>query len=122
MLSELVRQIQKGDHAAEAQFRGALEPQLVRIVRRALCAGSSTTQLDHRILAETHLVFWELHSEPQAREAVIRQVALRLCRSILERLQSRPADRPCRDGATQDETLLAAGTLLVDSLNKVHLD
>ncbi|MBM4070345.1 MAG: hypothetical protein FJ271_15530 [Planctomycetes bacterium] len=112
MYTELAQAIQQGDHVAETRFRGALEPELMRIVRRALNAGGGSSHLDQRILAEAHLGFWELHSEPQAREAVIRQVAVRMCRNILKRLQTRPTERPGRDNAMGDESCAMTATLL----------
>ncbi len=111
MYTEMVQQIQEGDRVAEARFRGALEPELIRIVRRALNSGNGTTHLDQRILAEAHLVFWELHAEPQAREAVIRQVAWRLCRNILERLQAPPAERFAQDCMTEQSCAMDATVL-----------
>jgi hypothetical protein len=81
----------RGDPAAVAQLRQQLEPDLARIVRRALKGGGMKT-VSRLVLAEAGRVVRDPRGQsPGGCEELARQVAGRLCEAVLAGLRARPA-------------------------------
>jgi hypothetical protein len=95
--ASLADRVEAGDAGAPAQLRRELEPEMVRIVRRALRDGRGRTPLDRRILAEARHVGWHADLAAGAeRERLIEELARCVCTSVLGGLRPRN-DHPAEE-------------------------
>jgi hypothetical protein len=86
-LRELALRVNRGDSAAAAEFVQIVEPQVVRMVRRAVRTGNSASALARRIIAETvHLMFREAGPAVD-QDALIAEITRRICRSAADGLR-----------------------------------
>ncbi len=82
--AKLADQVQSGDANAQIRLRRHLEPEMVRIVRRALRDGRGRTPLDRRILAEARQVGLQTNLAIGAeRERLIGELAQSVCASVI---------------------------------------
>ena len=86
-LLSLAARVGAGDVTAVAHLRAELEPRLGPEVQRVLHIGPNCSPLDRQI--ERELAF-SGRSHPGGRQALVAQVARRVCTAIITELRSQP--------------------------------
>jgi hypothetical protein len=86
-IRSLAARARDGDVQAAHSLREELEPQMLRIVRRAMRSGTASSPLARRILAVAAEVPAQSGAWPHDGEHVIGRVASRLCDSVISRLR-----------------------------------
>ncbi|MBI1916876.1 MAG: hypothetical protein HYS12_19385 [Planctomycetes bacterium] len=95
-LDNLAARVRQGEREAANRLHQLLAPQMVRLVRRALRQGAGSSPLDERILAEAQRALEDNPDQrPPEGEALIRQVAQRLCDNLLRRATQPGAPTRC---------------------------
>ncbi len=101
-LDNLAARVRQGEQEAADRLHELIAPQMVHLVRRALRHGAGTSPLDQRILAEARQTLADnpdgapaLAGHPPEGEALVRQVAQRLCDNLLRRAPQAGAPTRC---------------------------
>jgi hypothetical protein len=81
-LESLADRVQRGDSAAAADLRRRLTPGMVYKVREVLRAGQGVSSLERRILAEASRALADNPDHSSQDEALVRQIAQRLCDTL----------------------------------------
>jgi hypothetical protein len=98
-LNQLAARIEGGDASAVTQFRRTFEPQMARVVGRALRSGSTATPLNRRIQEKARQLSRGNGLRPTRRlDLLVELVTRAMCDSALERLRNaEPAHRMARE-------------------------
>lgn len=97
-LQELAGRVRHGDQIATVELRRELESSMVPMVRRVVRTGHESSDFSRKVLAEwKQLPRAEWHRRSDDEERLIRQVAQRICESVIERLRRSPSNRGIRE-------------------------
>jgi len=95
-LDNLAARVRQGEWEAADRLHQLIAPQMVHLVRRALRHGAGSSPLDQRILAEARQTLADNPDQrPPEGEALVRQVAQRLCDNLLRRAPRAGAPTRC---------------------------
>ena len=90
----LADRAEAGDVSAQSELCGTLEPEMVRIVRRVVQAGTGRSSMDRRILVEADRIGLDAKAAASADgEQMIRKVARCMSVFFVDRLRSRSLAR-----------------------------
>ena len=90
----LADRAEMGDSSASHELRRKLEPEMIRIVRRVIRAGSGRSPMDRRILAEANRIGLDADRAASADgDLLIRKVALCVSSLFVDGLRARSVDR-----------------------------